>query len=154
MGFAPGVSRIVENGILITVCISFTKTLLHVTRPRVALLGNLPGTTFYRNIEQYPAAATIPGAVIVRVDSSIYFSISNYIKDRILRWITDEEELNKESSLPSIQHLIIDMSSIIDIDISGIHALEDLIKSLKKRGVRPSILNISQQKDKDIETWD
>ncbi|KAL2924809.1 Sulfate transporter 1.3 [Bienertia sinuspersici] len=111
---------------------------------RVALLGNLPGTTFYRNIEQYPAAATIPGAVIVRVDSSIYFSISNYIKDRILRWLTDEEELNKESSLPTV----------IDIDTSGIHALEDLIKSLKKRGVRPSILNINQQKDKDIETWD
>ncbi|KAL2894639.1 High affinity sulfate transporter 1, partial [Bienertia sinuspersici] len=66
------------------VCISFAKILLHVTRPRVALLGNLPGTTFYRNIEQYPAAAMIPGAVIVRVDSSIYFSISNYIKGRYI----------------------------------------------------------------------
>ncbi|KAL2924822.1 High affinity sulfate transporter 2 [Bienertia sinuspersici] len=131
----------VEIGILIAVCISFAKILLHVTRPRVALLGNLPGTTFYRNIEQYPAAATIPGAVIVRVDSSIYFSNSNYIKDRILRWLTDEEELNKESSLASIQHLIIDMSPVIDIDTSGIHALEDLIKSLKKRGVRLLLAN-------------
>ncbi|KAL2904607.1 High affinity sulfate transporter 1 [Bienertia sinuspersici] len=133
----------IEIGILIAVCISFAKILLHVTRPRVALLGNLPGTTFYRNIKQYPTAATIPGAVIVRVDSSIYFSNSNYIKDIILRWLTDVEELNKESSLPSIQHLIIDMSPVIDIDTSGIHALEDLIKSLKKRGVRVRI-TISQ----------
>lgn len=67
---------------MIQVCISFAKILLQVTRPRVALLGNLPGTTLYRNIQQYPAASTIPGALIVRVDSSIYFSNSNYVKDR------------------------------------------------------------------------
>ncbi|CAO2823239.1 unnamed protein product [Amaranthus hypochondriacus] len=131
----------VEIGILIAVCISFFKILLQVTRPRVALLGNLPGTTLYRNIQQYPAASTIPGVLIVRVDSSIYFSNSNYVKDRILRWLSDEEELNKDSNLPRIQHLIIDMSPVIDIDTSGIHALEDLNKSLQKREIRLILAN-------------
>uniref|UniRef100_A0A803MKF2 STAS domain-containing protein n=1 Tax=Chenopodium quinoa TaxID=63459 RepID=A0A803MKF2_CHEQI len=131
----------VEIGILIAVCISFAKILLQVTRPRVALLGNLPGTTLYRNIQQYPAASTIPGALIVRVDSSIYFSNSNYVKDRTLRWLADEEELNKESNLPKIQYLIIDMSPVIDIDTSGIHALEDLNKSIQKREIRLHLAN-------------
>jgi len=64
------------------VSISFAKILLQVTRPRTALLGNLPGTTIYRNTDQYPDASYVPGVVIVRVDSAIYFSNSNYIRER------------------------------------------------------------------------
>jgi len=55
-----------------------------VTRPRTALLGNLPRTTLYRNIEQYPEAKKIPGVLIVRVDSAVYFSNSNYIRERYI----------------------------------------------------------------------
>jgi len=36
----------------------------------------------YRNIQQYPEANKVPGVLIVRVDSAIYFSNSNYIKER------------------------------------------------------------------------
>ncbi|KAG0503569.1 hypothetical protein HPP92_003641 [Vanilla planifolia] len=82
----------VEVGLLIAVSISFAKILLQVTRPRIALLGNLPQTSIYRNIQQYPEAIMIPGFVIVRIDSAIYFSISNYVKERILRTLRDEEE--------------------------------------------------------------
>ncbi|MQM11124.1 hypothetical protein Taro_044031 [Colocasia esculenta] len=72
----------VEIGLLIAVAISFAKILLQVTRPRTALLGNLPRTAIYRNVEQYPEATKVPGVLIVRVDSPIYFSNSNYVKER------------------------------------------------------------------------
>ncbi|KAG8087125.1 hypothetical protein GUJ93_ZPchr0010g9825 [Zizania palustris] len=72
----------VEIGLLIAVSISFAKILLQVTRPRTVLLGNLPGTTIYRNTNQYPEARHVPGVVIVRVDSAIYFSNSNYVRER------------------------------------------------------------------------
>jgi len=55
-----------------------------VTRPRIALLGRVPRTSVYRNIEQYPEATKIPGILILRVDSAIYFSNSNYVKDRFV----------------------------------------------------------------------
>ncbi|KAL9224744.1 hypothetical protein vseg_000753 [Gypsophila vaccaria] len=131
----------VEIGILIAVCLSFAKILLQVTRPRLVILGNLPGTTIYRNVEQYPAATTVPGVLIIRVDSSIYFSNSNYVKDRILRWVTDVDESNTINHLPRIQCTIIDMSPVIDIDTSGIHALEDMHKSLVKRNVQLILAN-------------
>ncbi|PQQ00811.1 sulfate transporter 1.3-like [Prunus yedoensis var. nudiflora] len=100
----------VEIGLLIAVSISFAKILLQVTRPRTALLGKLPRTNVYRNILQYPNATQIPGILIIRVDSAIYFSNSNYIKERILRWVTDEEEQLKQKSLPKIEYLIVEMS--------------------------------------------
>lgn len=58
------------------------KIILQVTRPRTVLLGNLPRTAIYRNVDQYPEATKVPGVVIVRVDSAIYFNNSNYIKER------------------------------------------------------------------------
>ncbi|KAF2291485.1 hypothetical protein GH714_024663 [Hevea brasiliensis] len=72
----------VEIGLLIAVSISFAKILLQVTRPRTAILGKLPGTNAYRNIQQYPGATKVQSVLIVRVDSAIYFSNSNYIKER------------------------------------------------------------------------
>ncbi|KAI4389432.1 hypothetical protein MLD38_001660 [Melastoma candidum] len=131
----------VEIGLLIAVSISFAKILLQVTRPRTAILGNIPATTVYRNILQYPEASQIPGVLIVRVDSAIYFSNSNYVKERILRWLTDEEEKLKAVPLSRIQFLIIEMSPVTDIDTSGIHALEELHRSLIKREVQLVLAN-------------
>ncbi|XP_015571601.1 sulfate transporter 1.2 [Ricinus communis] len=131
----------VEIGLLIAVSISFAKILLQVTRPRTAILGKLPGTTVYRNIQQYPGATKVPGVLIVRVDSAIYFSNSNYIRERILRWLIDEEEQLKESYQPKFQFLIVDMSPVTDIDTSGIHALEELYKSLQKKEIQLILAN-------------
>ncbi|KAL1059842.1 hypothetical protein V6Z11_1Z001900 [Gossypium hirsutum] len=114
----------VEIGLLIAVSISFAKILLQVTRPRTAVLGKIPRTTVYRNILQYPAATKVPGILIVRVDSAIYFSNSNYVKER---WLADEEEQLKET--------------VTDIDTSGIHAMEELFRSLEKRDVKLVLAN-------------
>lgn len=47
-----------------------------------AFLGRLPGTTVYRNIQQYPEAYTYHGIVIVRIDAPIYFANISHIKER------------------------------------------------------------------------
>ncbi|KAG8364127.1 hypothetical protein BUALT_Bualt19G0094500 [Buddleja alternifolia] len=134
----------VEIGLLIAVAISFAKILLQVTRPRTAVLGKIPRTTVYRNIHQYPEATKVPGVLIVRVDSAIYFSNSNYIRERILRLLADEEEGLKENNLPRIQYLVVEMSPVTDIDTSGIHALEDLYKGLQKRDIQLVLANPGQ----------
>ncbi|XP_043698420.1 sulfate transporter 1.3-like [Telopea speciosissima] len=131
----------VEIGLLIAVSISFAKILLQVTRPRTTILGNIPRTKVYRNVQQYPEATKVPGILIVRVDSAIYFSNSNYVRERTLRWLIDEEELLKANDLPRIHFLVIEMSPVTDIDTSGIHALEELFRSLQKRGVQLVIAN-------------
>ncbi|KAL3514065.1 hypothetical protein ACH5RR_026782 [Cinchona calisaya] len=131
----------VEIGLLIAVSISFAKILLQVTRPRTATLGRIPRTNVYRNIQQYPEANKVPGLLIVRVDSAIYFSNSNYVRERILRWLTDEEEQLKAAGLPQIQFLIVEMSPVTDIDTSGIHALQELHSSLQKREIQLILAN-------------
>ncbi|CAN0890238.1 High affinity sulfate transporter 2 [Linum grandiflorum] len=131
----------VEIGLLIAVTISFAKILLQVTRPRTAILGKLPRTAVYRNIQQYPEATKVPGVLMVRVDSAIYFSNSNYVKERILRWLMDEEERIQLSGEATVQSLIVEMSPVTDIDTSGIHAFEELYRSLNKRKIQLILAN-------------
>ncbi|KAM0923225.1 hypothetical protein ACQ4PT_005670 [Festuca glaucescens] len=131
----------VEYGLLIAVAISLGKILLQVTRPRTALLGNLPRTSIYRNVEQYTEATKVPGVLIVRVDSAIYFTNSNYVKERILRWLRDEEEQQEEQKLSKIEFLVVELSPVTDIDTSGIHALEELLKALEKRKIQLILAN-------------
>ncbi|XP_019417796.1 PREDICTED: sulfate transporter 1.3-like isoform X1 [Lupinus angustifolius] len=131
----------VEIGLLIAVSISFAKILLQVTRPRTATLGKIPRTSVYRNTQQYPEATKIPGVLIVRVDSAIYFSNSNYVKERILRWLIDEEEQVKGDYQTKVQFLIVEMSPVTDIDTSGIHALEELYRSLQKKSIELILAN-------------
>ncbi|XP_055807790.1 sulfate transporter 1.3-like [Solanum dulcamara] len=139
--FLGVVFQSVEIGLLLAVAISFAKILLQVTRPRIAVLGKVPRTSVYRNIQQYPESTKVPGILIVRVDSAIYFSNSNYMRDRILRWLTDEEEILKETNQQKIQYLIVEMSPVTDIDTSGIHSLDALFKSLQKRNVELVLAN-------------
>uniref|UniRef100_M1AK69 Sulfate transporter 2 n=1 Tax=Solanum tuberosum TaxID=4113 RepID=M1AK69_SOLTU len=60
---------------------------------------------------------------------------------RILRWLTDEDEQLESVNQPKIQFLIVDMSPVTDIDTSGIHAFEELHRSLHKREVQLVLSN-------------
>ncbi|GKB77100.1 sulfate transporter 1.3, partial [Tanacetum coccineum] len=62
----------------------------------------------------------------------------------ILRWLTEEEEICGATYQCDIQFLIVEMSPNTDIDTSGIHALEELHKSLQKRDVQLILANPGQ----------
>ena len=65
----------------IQVSICLVRILMHIMRP-TAILGNILGTSMYRSIEQYQDATKVPGILILRIDSPIYFANANYLKDR------------------------------------------------------------------------
>ncbi|KAG4127503.1 hypothetical protein ERO13_D10G219600v2 [Gossypium hirsutum] len=71
----------IEIGVLVGVGVSLAFVIHESANPHIAVLGRLPGTTVYRNIQQYPEAYTYNGIVIVRIDAPIYFANISYIKD-------------------------------------------------------------------------
>lgn len=64
------------------VAISVVRLLLFVARPRTSVLGNLPDSTIYRNVEQYPNANHVHGVLILEIDAPIYFANSSYLRER------------------------------------------------------------------------
>lgn len=61
-----------------------------------------------------------------------------HILCRILKWVTEEGDECEESAKRTIQAVILDMSSVMNIDTSGIIALEELQRKLASNGIQVS----------------
>lgn len=73
----------VEIGVIMSVTLSLAFVVNESANPHIAVLGRLPGTTVFRNLQQYPDAITTQGLVVVRIDAPIYFANVPFIKDKL-----------------------------------------------------------------------
>ncbi|CAL2241315.1 unnamed protein product [Prunus armeniaca] len=95
----------------------------------------------YRNVDQYPNASTVPGILILEIDAPIYFANTNYLRERITRWINDEEDGTKSAGESSLQYVILDMTAVGNIDTSGISMFEVVKKLVDRRGLQLVLAN-------------
>ncbi|XP_048421369.1 probable sulfate transporter 4.2 isoform X1 [Pyrus x bretschneideri] len=134
----------IEIGVLIGVGVSLAFVIHESANPHIAVLGRLPGTTVYRNIQQYPEAYTYNGIVIVRIDAPIYFANISYIKDRLREY---EVEVDRSTSrgpeVERIYFVIIEMAPVTYIDSSAVQALKDLHQEYKLRDIQIAISNLN-----------
>ncbi|XP_044461973.1 sulfate transporter 4.1, chloroplastic-like isoform X2 [Mangifera indica] len=136
----------IEIGVLVGVGASLAFVIHESANPHIAILGRLPGTTVYRNIQQYPEAYTYHGIVIVRVDAPIYFANISYIKDRLREY---ELEVDKSSrrgvEVERIYFLILEMAPVTYIDSGAVQALKDLHQEYKARDIQMAISNPNRE---------
>ncbi|KAE8681715.1 Sulfate transporter 3.1 [Hibiscus syriacus] len=137
----------VEVGLVIAVAISVLRLLLFVARPRTFVLGNIPNSTIYRNVEQYPTTDSVPGILILEIDAPIYFANASYLRERL-----------KSAGETSLQYVILHMTAVGNIDTSGISMLEEVKKTTDRRGLKLVFANPGSEvmkklnKSKFIET--
>ncbi|KAF9682917.1 hypothetical protein SADUNF_Sadunf05G0157700 [Salix dunnii] len=121
------------------VAISLLRVLLFVARPKTFILGNIPDTMIYRNVEQYTNSNTVPGVLILEIDAPIYFANASYLRERIARWVDEEEDRLKSSGETSLEYVILDMGG--NIDTSGISMLEEVKKVMDRRELKLVLAN-------------
>ncbi|KAK8588332.1 hypothetical protein V6N13_087265 [Hibiscus sabdariffa] len=131
----------VEIGLVIAVAISVLRLLLFIARPRTFVLGNIPNSTIYRNVEQYPTTNSVPGILILEIDAPIYFANASYLRERISRWIDEEEDRLKSAGETSLQYVILYMTAVGNIDTSGISMFEEVKKTTDRRGIKLVLAN-------------
>lgn len=114
----------VEEGVMLGVVLSLGTVLWRASRPHIAVLGRLPGSEHFRNIERY-AAETHPQIVLLRIDAGVFFGNAELISDSVLQTLTGET-----------RHLVLVMTAINLIDTTGLYALAELNQSLAARGIK------------------
>ena len=114
----------IQEGILTGVMISVGLVLYQSAYPHIAILGRIPETNIFRNVNRFPEARTEDGILILRVDSALYFANAGYLSEKI-------QELSTQKSTP-IHLIILNAESIHSIDSSASRMLKDLILKLRK----------------------
>lgn len=135
----------IEIGVLVGVGASLAFVIHESANPHIAVLGRLPGTTVYRNVEQYPEAYTYNGIVIVRIDAPIYFANISHIKDRLREYeIEVDKSARRGPEVDRVYFVILEMAPVTYIDSSAVQALKDLHQEYKSRDIQIAISNPNQ----------
>eukprot|EP00752_Nemacystus_decipiens_P001735 g1678.t1 len=117
------------EGIGVSIVVSLLYLLMQTSRPANSILGRLPETREYRNVKRFPMAKEIPGIRIFRFDSSLHFANKDYFENRLKALENDPCEGVR------IHTIVLDASSINQLDASAIDMLILVAKSYDERGV-------------------
>lgn len=118
----------IQAGIGVGVGASLLWFVIQTTRPHAAVLGRLPGTSAYRNVERHPHAERFDGVLLLRIDASFYFGNVSFLKELV-------RDTLAEQAFP-VHTVIVDASSINRLDSSANDALGAMAKSLSDGGIR------------------
>ncbi len=116
----------VETGIIAGVGLSLALHLYRTSRPHSAVIGRVPGTEHFRNVERYDVE-TDPHLLFLRVDESLYFANARHLEDRIL---------NLSAAKPELQHVVLACQAVNDIDTSALETLEALNRQLAENQIQ------------------
>ncbi|KAK8952415.1 Sulfate transporter 2.1 [Platanthera zijinensis] len=132
----------VEIGLLLAVIISFARIMLSSLRPRIEALGRVEGTNIFCSKRQYPISALAPGLMIIHIGTSfLCFINANFTRERVTRFVLEGKKLQKENIEGKIQYIVIDMSNVMNIDSSGIAALEEIHSRLESLRIQVAVAN-------------
>jgi SulP family sulfate permease len=115
----------VELGIVAGVGLSVVLHLYRTSTPHVAVVGQVPGTEHFRNIERHEVV-TVPEVYSVRVDESLYFPNARFLEDLINDAVADD---------PRIRHVVLMCPAVNLIDASALESLEAINARLRDAGV-------------------
>ena len=113
-------------GIGLAVVLSILDVFRRAWRPYQAVLGRVPGLAGYHDTGVYPNADLLPGLVIFRFDSPLFFANANTFRDQALA-LADTD--------PRPQWILVAAEPITDIDTTAADLLEDLDIRLNEKGV-------------------
>jgi high affinity sulfate transporter 1 len=116
------------RGVMIGAVISLLQILRLTSRPHLAVLGCVPGTRRYTDLERHTDNLTVPGIMILRPEAGlVYFNVDN-VSESILERVLAAD--------PRPQLVVLDLSAAPRVDLQSADALAALAKELSAAGVR------------------
>ena len=98
-------------GILLAVALSLGDLLRRVARPHDGILGYVPGLAGMHDVDDYPDAGPIPGLVVYRYDSPLFFANAEDFRHRALAAVD-------EAGQP-VDWLLLNAEANVEVDITA-----------------------------------
>ena len=114
-------------GIAAAIALSLADLLRRIARPHDALLGFLPGQAGMHNVRERLDGRQVPGLVIYRYDSPLFFANAVDLVERALRAVDQAD--------PPARWFVLDAEANINLDLTAADALEELRARLADRGI-------------------
>ncbi|MGW6611990.1 SulP family inorganic anion transporter [Streptomyces erythrochromogenes] len=114
-------------GVLLAVALSVAELLTRVARPHDAVEGMVPGLAGMHDIDDYPTARTIPGLLIYRYDSPLFFANAEDFRRRAMASVALQDE--------PVHWFVLNTEANVEVDITALDAVEALRSELAERKI-------------------
>jgi MFS superfamily sulfate permease-like transporter len=129
-------------GVLIAVGLSTLDMLRRVARPHDGILGYAPGVAGMHDIDDYPTARQVPGLVVYRYDSPLFFANAEDFKRRALA------SLNRAEG--PVEWLILNAEANVEVDLTSVDVLDEVRVELQRRGIVLALARVKQDLRDDL----
>ena len=116
------------QGILLAALVSVLLLLFRASRPHVAFLGRVPGTTLYSDLERHPENLPLKGVVAFRPEASLVYINADAVLDAVRNRI-------RLDGASEIDLVVCDLSASPYLDLAGSQMLHELHRELNLRGI-------------------
>jgi MFS superfamily sulfate permease-like transporter len=115
-------------GILVAFVLALVNLAKRAANPAIDVLAGSGEPTESLLDEAPTGSVTAPGVVVVRLAAPLFFANGSVFADAVKRAVT-------AAPAASVQHVVIDMEAVTDVDVTGAEAFESLLAWLDARGI-------------------
>lgn len=115
----------VELGVIAGVGVGLLLYLWRASRPHAAIVGRVPETEHFRNVERHKVF-TVPHVLSIRIDEALTYLNARWLEEYVLERVAER---------PELRHVILMCSAVNEIDASGLESLEAINHRLGDSGV-------------------
>ena len=123
-------------GVLLAVALSLGDLLRRVARPHDAILGFVPGLAGMHDVDDYPEAEQVPGLVVFRYDSPLFFANAEDFRHRALLAVGE--------AVDPVEWFVVNAEANVEVDLTSLEALERLHHDLADRGIVLGLARVKQ----------
>jgi MFS superfamily sulfate permease-like transporter len=132
-------------GVLLAIGLSVAEMLARVARPHDAIQGLVPGLAGMHDIDDYPQAKVIPGLVVYRYDSPLFFANAENFRRRALAAATPRNG--------GVAWFVLNVEANVEVDITGVDAMEALRAELADRGIVFALARVKRDLLDDLDAF-
>ncbi|MCX6432412.1 MAG: SulP family inorganic anion transporter [Actinobacteria bacterium] len=129
-------------GVLAAVAISIIEMLTRVARPHNAVLGQTPDVAGWHDVDDYSHTTQIPGLVVFRYDSPLFFANAENFTRKCLAALQDAD--------PPARWFLLNMEGNTEVDITGVDALEEVRAKCESTGVVLALVRVKHEVIEDL----
>ncbi|MFF4733923.1 SulP family inorganic anion transporter [Streptomyces mirabilis] len=132
-------------GVLVAVGLSVVELLTRVARPHDAVEGLVPGLAGMHDVDDYPQARTVPGLLVYRYDSPLFFANAEDFKRRALAAVDRHEG--------PVDWFVLNTEAIVEVDITALDAVDALRQELEQRHIVFALARVKQDLRDDLDAF-
>jgi sulfate permease, SulP family len=135
-------------GVLLAVAISVAEMLYRVARPHDGILGRVPGLAGMHDVDDYDHAEMIPGLLVYRYDSPLFFANAEDFRHRALRSLA-----RVERDQGPVKWFVMNAEANVEVDITALDAVDLLRLELERRGIVFALARVKRDLQEELDAF-